>query len=369
MPPNSKVALVIDALPILGGSEKVLMAALELFPDAPIYSLLYNRDIFLHTPIARQQVFTSFIEHLPLKRTHYRKYLPLMPFAIRRFDLRKYDTILSFSYAVAHGVKVQNGQKHLSYTFTPMRYAWRDVRLDGMPNKTRSMERIFRPFRSWDVSAATSVDQFAAVSSWIADWVTRVYRQNATVIYPPVDVERFSPQPERGSYFIALSRLVPHKRVELIVDAFNDLGLPLLIIGEGDERQRLERRAKDNIRFLGFQSDRQVNELLNRGRAFVCACEEDFGIAMVEAQAAGCPVIAYGEGGACEIVVENRTGLFFDEPCYNSLVQAVERFLPLKLSSAECAENAARFNKRRFLSELDTFVNQNNVTCKSGHSS
>jgi len=359
---NSKVAIVVDALSILGGSEKVLMAALELFPEAPIYTLLYNRDIFAHTPLAYRKVISSFIERLPFAYTHYRKYLPLMPYAIQHFDLSDYDTILSLSYAVAHGVKVHPGQKHFSYTYTPMRYAWRNFGLDGLPRKSTGMDRLFRPFRAWDLGAARSVDQFAAVSNWIANLVNLTYQQDARVIYPPVDVERFSPGLERGDYYITVSRLVPHKRVGLIVDAFSSLGLPLLVVGEGEERQHLERRAKDNIHFLGFQSDATVNDLLNRARAFVSASEEDFGIAMVEAQAAGCPVIAYGKGGAPEIVVENQTGLFFDQPRSDSLVNAIERFLPLRLSSHECAANAARFNKQRFLSEIASFVNGNGVT-------
>jgi glycosyltransferase involved in cell wall biosynthesis len=174
-----------------------------------------------------------------------------------------------------------------------------------------------------------------------------------------VDVERFSPAQERGDYFITVSRLVPHKRVGLIVDAFSRLGLPLLVVGDGEERQNLEHRAKANIHFLGFQSDAAVNDLLNHGRAFVSASEEDFGIAMVEAQAAGCPVIAFERGGAPEIVVENQTGLFFDQPTSDSLMNAVERFLPLRLSNLACADNASRFNKERFLCEMDNFVNGN----------
>jgi glycosyltransferase involved in cell wall biosynthesis len=358
---NSKVAVVVDALTVLGGSEKVLMAALELFPQAPIYTLLYNRDLFVDTPLARRKVITSFIERLPLVDTQYRKYLPLMPLAIQNFDLSDYDTILSFSYAVAHGVKVHQGQKHFSYTYTPMRYAWRNIWLDGLPHKPAAIDRLFQPFRTWDLGAVRSVDQFAAVSNWIADLVSFAYRQSATVIYPPVDVERFAPSPERGDYFITVSRLVPHKRVGLIVDAFSSLGLPLLVVGDGEQRQRLEHRAADNIHFLGFQSDSTVSELLNRARAFISASEEDFGIAMVEAQAAGCPVIAYRKGGAPEIVIEDQTGVFFDQPCSDSLVQAVEKFIQLKLSSLACAANAARFNKQRFLSEMASFVNGNGV--------
>lgn len=357
-----KVAIVVDALTTFGGSEKVLMATLELFPDAPIYTLLYNRHLFAHTYLAHRKVISSFIEKLPFALTQYRKYLPLMPHAIQKFDLSGYDTILSFSYAVAHGVRVHPGQKHFSYTYTPMRYAWRNLGLDGLPKKSSGMDHLFSSFRSWDLEVVKSVDWFAAVSRWIASWIVRVYQQPARVIYPPVDVERFSPGLERSDYFITVSRLVPHKRVGLIVEAFNRLGLPLLVVGDGEERQHLARGAKENIHFLGYQSDAVVSDLLNHARAFVSASEEDFGIAMVEAQAAGCPVIGYGKGGAAEIVAENHTGVFFDQPNPDSLENAVERFLPLRFSSGECAANAMRFNKQRFLTEIASFVNGNMVT-------
>lgn len=361
MPKNSNVAIVVDALSILGGSEKVLMAALELFPRAPVYTLVYDRQLFTHTPLAQHKVISSFIERMPFASTQYRKYLPVMPYAIQRFDLSAFDTILSFSYAVAHGVKVQRGQKHFSYTYTPMRYAWRNIRLDGLPRKSTYLDRWFSSFRNWDMAATRSVDQFAAVSRWIAGWVSRSYQRVARVIYPPVDVRRFSPAKKRSDYFITVSRLVPHKRLGLIVEAFNRLGLPLLIVGDGSERRRLEPRAKENIRFLGYQPDSQVNDLLSRACAFVSASEEDFGIAMVEAQAAGCPVIAYGKGGSSEIVLAEQTGLLFDQPDADSLVSTIEGFLSVKFSNHECAANAARFNQPRFLAELDSFVNGSEI--------
>jgi glycosyltransferase involved in cell wall biosynthesis len=359
---NASVALVVDALTTLGGSEKVLMNALELFPHAPIYTLIYNRQIFQHTPLARRKVISSFIGQLPLAHTQYRKYLPFMPYAVQQFDLSRYETILSFSYAVAHGVNVQPGQKHYSYTYTPMRYAWRNYGLDGLPRRAKGLERLFEAFRRWDISAVKTVTQFAAVSKWIAGWVASSYNQNAYVIYPPVEVERFSPAQERSDYFITISRLVPHKRLGLIVEAFNRLGLPLLVVGEGQERRHLERHAKENIHFLGYQPDSTVNDLLNRARAFVSTSEEDFGIAMVEAQAAGCPLIAYGKGGAAEIVIEDQSGILFDQPTPDGLVEAVEKFLSAKFSSDLCSANAARFNRQRFLAELDSFVSGKETT-------
>ena len=355
-----KVAFVVDALPFLGGAEKVLMAALELFPDAPIYTLIYNRDVFAHTPIAARRVIPSFIDHLPLAHSQYRKYLPLMPFAIQQFDLREYERVFSFSYAVAHGISTHPGQKHLSYTHTPMRYAWRNMGLNGFQKSRNTLlTYLFRPFRTWDLGAIANVESFASASHWIADCVKRIYHRESTVIYPPVDVERFCPAQERGDYYLTVSRLVAHKRIRLLIEAFNQLKLPLLIAGDGPERKKLERLAGPHIQFLGFQPDEKVTSLLNRARAFVCAGEEDFGIANVEAQAAGCPVIAYRKGGVLETIREGETGLFFDEPSTGSLVEAVERFerSAVHFNAAHIAASVQRFNKTRFLREFSAFCN------------
>jgi glycosyltransferase involved in cell wall biosynthesis len=354
---TSNIALVVDALPGLGGAEKVLMAALELFPDAPVYTLLYNQAAFACSPLASRRVVCSFIERLPLARTQYRKYLPLMPLAMRGFDLSTYETVLSFSYAVAHGVNVTDGQRLLSYTYTPMRYAWSNLGLDGKTRRPSPLlEWAFSRFRTWDMAAASRVARFAAVSQTISDWIRRAYRRGSRVIYPPVEVERFSPAEDRGNYFVTIARLVAHKRIDLLVEAFNRTGLPLVIVGDGPERPDLERRAAANIHFLGFQPDSVIAALLSRARAYVCPGEEDFGIAMVEAQAAGCPVIAYGAGGAREIVLENRTGKFFADPTPESLADAVESFDPRCYASLDCVSNSRRFNKNQFLSELGDFV-------------
>lgn len=365
---NSKIAIVVDALPGIGGAEKVLMASLEIFPGAPIYTLLYNRDKFMETSIARREVVTSFIERLPFAQTQYRKYLPVMPLAIQQFDLSAYDTIISFSYAVAHGVKLDEGQNLLAYTFTPMRYAWSNMGLNGRPHRSSLvLNWVFQQFREWDVEAANRVHRFAAVSGWISDWIQHAYARKPSVIYPPVEIERFSPAEIRDDFFVTIARLVPHKRVDILVDAFNDLGLSLLIIGDGPKRRSLERRAKGNIRFLGFRPDSDIEDLLNRARAYICTGAEDFGIAMVEAQAAGCPVIAFGAGGALEIVLEDRTGIFFDVATPESLIAAVERFNQISISRHDCVANAGRFNKKRFHQELEAFINKSenpeNMNC------
>ena len=194
MPVRSETALVIDALPGPGGAEKVLIEAMKLFPDAPIYTLIYNHEAFAETPLRDRQVISSNLNRLPWKHTQYRKYLPLMPSAIERFDLSRYERIISFSYAVAHGIRVQSDQKHLSYTFTPMRYAWRNFGLDGMTRPANPvLNWLLHRFRAWDLSTIAHIDHLAAVSHWIAQCVEKAYGRQATVIYPPVEIERFSP--------------------------------------------------------------------------------------------------------------------------------------------------------------------------------
>ena len=285
-------------LPI-GGGEKTLFAALEVFPQADIFTLIYNKQAFASTPIAHKKIITSYLDELPFAQSHHRLLLPLMPSAIERFDFCKYDMVVAFSYAVAHGVRVKNGTRHLSYMYTPMRYAWSDINLDGTHSRKNPLLNLaMQKFRKWDTSAAARVQEFAAISHSIAGRILSAYRREAQVIYPPVEVERFSANGRRGNYFVTLSRLVPHKRIDLMIEAFSRLKLPLKIIGNGPERKHLQKHAASNIEFLGYQSEEAVAKLLGNARGFVCAAEEDFGIAIVEAQAAGCPVIAYRAGGA-----------------------------------------------------------------------
>jgi glycosyltransferase involved in cell wall biosynthesis len=304
-------------------------------------------------------VIPSFVNSLPLSRDHYRSYLPLLPLAIRQFDLRRFDLVISFSYAVANGVRIWPGQRHISYTFTPMRYAWRNYKIGRGATPRQSLANwLFRAFRKWDSAAAAHVSQFAAVSLDIAGWIRRVYGRAAQVIYPPVDVERFQPYSPRDRSYITVSRLVAHKRIDLIVEAFARLKLPLTVVGDGPELAHLRRMAPPNITFTGYQPDYVVSHLLGRARGFVCAAEEDFGIAIVEAQAAGCPVIAYGKGGALETVIEGETGLFFQEQSANSVLDAVERFERSadQYNEQELIFHVQQFRRERFMQDFATFA-------------
>jgi glycosyltransferase involved in cell wall biosynthesis len=358
---NSKprIAFVLDALPAIGGGEKTLFAALEVFPQADIFTLIYNRPAFANTPIASRRIITSPLDRFPFAQSHHRLLLPLMPPAIERFDLCQYDVVVAFSYAVAHGVRVKNERRHLCYMYTPMRYAWSDINLDGThSHKNQMIDMIMEQFRRWDKAAASRVQEFAAIAHGVAGRIRSAYQRESRVIYPPVEVDRFSTKEGRGDYFVTLSRLVPHKRIDIVVEAFSRLGLPLKIIGEGPQRKRLQRQAASNIDFLGYQSEEAVAHLLGSARGFICAAEEDFGIAIVEAQAAGCPVIAYRGGGALETVIEGETGVFFAEQSAESLIEAIHHFQ----DSAHCfrtnamVSNAQKFSKARFQRAFREFV-------------
>jgi glycosyltransferase involved in cell wall biosynthesis len=360
------IALVQDALPFLGGAERVLETTLEVYPAAPVYTLVYNPQALAGTHLAQSEIHTSFINRLPLARQKYRSYLPLMPLAIEQFDLGRYDIVLSFNYAVAHGVLVRPDQLHLSFTHTPLRQAWhfyhqflRSARLEAGP-KSWAARLLLHYLRLWDQAAAARVDQFIVPSRWVARAVKRTYNRPAEVLYPPVEVDRFCPLSPRGEYYVAVSRLVAHKKVGLIVEAFSRQGLPLVIVGDGPEEQNLRRKAAPNVRFLGRQPQQALQELLGRAKAFVHMAEEDFGIAPVEAQAAGCPVIAYGRGGLLDTVIAGETGLFFPEQSAESLIAAVQQFerAGTRFDVGRIRQNALRFAPGRYRRELACLVNR-----------
>ena len=354
-----RIAFVLDTLPSIGGGEKVLFAALEACPRADIFTLIYNKKVFLNSPIVNRKVNTSWLDTLPFAHSHHRYLLPLMPFAIEQINLHNYDVVVSFNYAVANGARHYDSARHVSYTHTPLRYAWTNLNINGKHTRRNFLlDRYMQSFRAWDKRAASRVDAMATNSQTVRQRIREAYQLEAKVIHPPVEVTRFHPSPERENYFITVTRLVPHKRVELLVQAFNELNLPLVIVGDGPELPRLKAMANSNIRLLGFQSDEKVAELLSKARAFVCAAEEDFGIAIVEAQAAGCPVIAYGAGGALETVEEGVTGLFFAEQTEASLIETVQRFEKTHqaFDAEEIKKRANRFNKARFINEFREFV-------------
>ncbi|MFN8434406.1 MAG: glycosyltransferase [Anaerolineales bacterium] len=353
-----KVAIVHEWLSTFGGSERLLVQLLHLFPHADIFALTYFPKNFQHTELKGIKVQSTFLQNIPNIERHYRKLLPIMPFAIESLDLSEYDLVLSLSHAVAHGAKTHKGQTHISYISTPMRYAWHMrndyLKLHGLTNPLIRLAAngTLSLLRRWDVSASARSDSLIANSQWTAAHIREAWGRDSQVIYPSVDISRFMPSSQRESYYLLVSRLVPYKMGIEIVKAFNSLGLPLIIVGDGPELQHVQEIANKNITVMGYQPDSVVTELMNKAKAFVYMATEDFGIAMVEAQAAGCPVLAYYKGGASEIVRNGETGLLFQEQSAESLTDAVLKFEKMPLNSKAASENAARFSSERFRQEF-----------------
>lgn len=320
-----RVAIVHDYLNQYGGAERVLEALHDLFPTAPVYTSIYDADA-MPAHYREWDIRTSFMQHLPGWRRHFRRYFMLYPSAFESFDLRGYDLILSSSSAYAKGVLPPPGAVHICYCHTPMRFAWRTT--DYMEREAiRGMQGFVLPFlltyvRLWDVVSAARVDAFVANSREVASRIEQTYGRAAEIIPPPVDLPPPSQRP-RGDFYLAGGRLIPYKRLELAVEAFNKLGLPLKIFGEGRDRAALEARARPNIEFLGHVDEQQREELFANCRGFIFPGEEDFGITPLEAMAAGRPVVAYAGGGALETVIDGVTGRFFREQSAAGLAVAV----------------------------------------------
>ena len=360
---NLKYALVHEWLTpkATGGSELVVQDILS-FVDADLYALIdfesRNPDSYLYG----RSIGHTFLQHFPRAEFGVQKYLPLMPLAIEQLDLRDYDVILSSSHAVAKGVLTRANQVHICYCHAPMRYAW-DLTFDylGHGNAGKGVKGVLtrillHQLRQWDVLSANRVDHFIANSQTTADRIWRCYRREAEVIYPPVAIDRFPFVAQKQDYYLVVSRLVGYKQVGLIVDAFNQLELPLVVIGEGGDRLALERMAKKNIQFLGWRSDEDVATYMSQARAFVYAAYEDFGIAPVEAQACGTPVIAYGKGGTSETVKDVRTwadrgtGILFETQQVGDIVAAVQAFeaVAAQINPETIASHAQQFSAETF---------------------
>ena len=354
-----------------GGSELVVQAILAQIP-ADVYALIDFESSNPESYLYGRRIGTTFLQHFPLACNGVQKYLPLLPLAIEQLDLRPYDVILSSSHAVAKGVLAAPQQLHICYCHTPMRYAW-DLTFDYL-NTSRVGQGLagfltrylLHQLRQWDVISAHRVDYFIANSRHTARRIWRCYRRKAEVIYPPVDLVRFTYQAHKADYYLTVCRLVSYKKVELIVQAFNQLGLPLIIIGDGPELSHLQTLARPNVQLLGNQPNAVVEKYMAEAKAFVYAACEDFGIALVEAQASGTPVIAYGQGGALETVVDCQqfpqqgTGLFFREQTAAGLVKAVETFLEIEhlFNQETCRQQALNFSPQVFAKAYTAFVEQ-----------
>ncbi len=352
-----RVALVHDFLLDLRGAERVFAAMCEAWPDADVFTAVYDEK-GTESRFAERLPQTSFLQKVrPTSRT-FRALLPLYPHAIESFDMRGYDTVISSSSAWAHGVLVDPGAVHVCYCHNPFRYAWteREATLRARHPVTRpALRMLLNRWRQWDWIAAQRVDRYVANSRLTAARVRRYFGREATVLYPPVETGRFHEAPVGGHYMV-LAELMAHKRIDVAVRAFGALGLPLLVVGDGPELRKLRRIAGPHVTFAGRVSDERVAELLARARALVVTATEEFGIAAVEALAAGRPVIALGEGGVRESVVEGVTGTFFQRCAPDALAEAVRRFDPLSIDPRACRAAAERFGAERFRDQLKRIV-------------
>ena len=360
-----KISLVHEWLTVLAGSEKVLEAIYQIFPGSDIYVLVKNDENLKGTIFENANIHTSFIQKLPFSGTKYRNYLPFFPLAVEQFDLSEYDVVISSSHAVAKGVLTNANQLHICYCHTPIRYAWDLYHQYLKENKLNSglkgliVKYFLHKIRIWDVVSSNRVDFFVANSKYVAKRIGKIYRRDAEVIYPPVDVDKFELYRKKEDFYLAASRFVPYKKIDLIVEAFSKMpDKKLVVIGDGPDFEKIKRKAGKNVELLGYQPFEVLKEYMQKAKAFIFAAEEDFGIMPVEAQACGTPVIAYGKGGVTETVISGKTGIFFEKQTVESLVEAVNLFEKKenKFDITEIRKNAEKFNKERFKREFKEFV-------------
>ncbi len=354
-----RIALVHDYLSQDGGAERVLAAMHELWPEAPIFTLFHDQEkIPYYSPA---QIKQSWLSRLPFVRSHFQWYLPWMPMATEQYNLREYDVVLSSTSAFAKGVIIYPDTLHISYCHTPARYLWSDTHEYLAELRYNWLVKLLLPhaiyrMRLWDKMSADRVDHFIANSKTVERRIQKYYRRPSTVIYPPVATEQFNISETVGEYFIAGGRLVPYKRLDLVIQVFNRLKYPLKIFGSGPEFTRLKAIAKPNIEFLGRITDAEKASLLSRAQAFIHPQLEDFGITPIESLACGRPVIAYGEGGATETITGGETGLFFRRQNWESLLDAVLNFRAHDWDSARIREDALKYNTAHFKENLKKFV-------------
>lgn len=359
-----RIAVIHDFLYCYAGAERVLEQILNVYPDADLFSLFDFLPASQRGFIQGKKVHCSFIQRMPLARTKHRSYLPLMPLAIEQLDVSAYDVVISSSYVAAKGVITRPDQLHICYCHTPVRFAWdlqhQYLAETGLKHGLRSLlaRMILHYIRSWDAQSANGVDVFATNSHFVSRRVEKIYRRHATPIYPPVDVDKFTLRAQKEDFYLTASRLVPYKRIDLIVDAFNRLpGRRLFVIGDGPEMKKIKARAGANVTLLGYQSFEVLRDYMQRARAFVFAAEEDFGIVPVEAQACGTPVIAFGRGGVTETVIPGRTGVLFPEQTAQSLVEAVREFeAEPDWDPRLIRHNAQRFSAEHFRAQFESLV-------------
>jgi len=377
---NKKVAIVCDWLTNMGGAEKVILSLHDMFPEAPIYTTLYDKQ--RTSGFEKATVYTSFLQRIPFSQKKHPLFLNSMPLAIESFNLNDYDLVISSSHAVAKGVITKPDTSHICYCHTPMRYAWEpwelESRLKAFPKfMHNNIKKKIHKLRLWDRLTADRVDHFIVNSSYIAERVNKYYRRDSTVIYPPVDTNKFhisknsvaspltkgdasaSSSEAVGNYFLMVGRLIPYKKFDLVIETFNKLNRPLIIVGTGPEQNKLKKLAKKNIVFKGRVSDEELKTLYNEALALIFPQLEDFGITPVEAMASGRPVVSYSEGGSRDTVIAGKTGVFFQEQTVDSLSEALAEFNSLSWDSDFIKNHAEKFSDKRFQEEMFDFISKN----------
>lgn len=356
-----KVAIIHDWLTGMRGGELVLDSLLKIYPDAELFTLIYNKGT-LNERIENRKIHTAFTNDLPLKAKKYRSYLPLFPMAIETLDLRGFDLIISSSHCVAKGIIPPPNSIHISYIHSPMRYVW-DLYYDYFPAKSGLKFYLIQAFanylRSWDVNSSHRVDLFLSNSKFISKRIQKFYRRDSVVVHPPCLPQGYKViEEKKEDFYLIVSAFAPYKRIDLAIEAFKENGRKLLIIGGGQDEKKLKKSATANIQFLGSLSGKEVIEHYKKARAFIFPGLEDFGIAPVESQGYCTPVIAYGEGGALETVVDGKTGVFFKEQTVDSLNQAIERFEKLSFKKEDFQKNINRFTEEKFINEIKNQVDR-----------
>lgn len=354
---NIKVAIVHDWLVTYGGAERVVETFLEIFPEADIYTLVYDEKK-MGKIFPKEKVKTSFIQKFPKATKIYTKLLPLMPYAFEKFNLNKYDLVISSSSCCAKGIIVSPNTKHIAYIHSPMRYAW-DLFYE-YENRSGFLTKVFmnifmKNIRIWDVVSSQRIDGIIANSNYIAKRIKKYWNLDSKVIYPPVEVERLEPNyKDSEEFYVSFSRFVPYKRIDLAIEACMKLDRKLVVIGDGEERKKLEKLADNNknIIFTGRISDEEVKDYLQRCKALIFCAEEDFGIIPIECQTCGRPVIAFGKGGALETILNKKTGIFFKKQEIESLIESILEFEKLKFDTKVIYGNAQKFSKERFKNEI-----------------
>lgn len=370
-----KKALIHDWFSTYAGAEKCIESFTNIWNDFEIYGLIdFLSDADRDKILKGKYTHTSFIQRLPFAKKKYRNYLPLFPLAIEQFDLSGYDVVLSSSHAVAKGVLTHSNQLHISYMHTPIRYAWdlyhQYLYESGLNHGLKGIlaKYFLHKIRLWDVSTANRVDHYIANSHYIARRIKKAYGKSSDVVYPPVDIDKFALRESKSDFYLTASRMVPYKKIDLIVEAFSQTDKKLLVIGDGPDMGKIKSKASKNIELLGFADDKTMADIMGQAKAFVFAAEEDFGITPVEAQACGTPVICFGRGGALETVREGISGLYFMEQNIRELLATVDKFEQSydKFEPIKIRENSLKFSRTRFESEIKSYVEKKYEEFKEG---